>query len=85
MEARRWTTAALTSLLLVSMGIIPAMLHAQNASFTGHVTDPTGAVIGAARVVIHDQNTNVVSATKSNSAGIYAVPYLIPGTYTITV
>ena len=60
-------------------------LLAQNASFTGHVTDSTGAVVRGAQIVVHDQNTNVESSTATNSAGVYEVPYLNPDKYTLTV
>jgi hypothetical protein len=60
-------------------------LFAQNASFTGHVTDSTGAVVQGAQIVVHDQSTNVESSTKTNRAGVYEVPYLAPDKYTLTV
>lgn len=72
-------------LLAMATALYPITAFAQNASFTGHVTDPTGAIVPGARVTIHNQKTNVVSGTKTNTAGIYTVPYLIPGTYTISV
>jgi hypothetical protein len=72
-------------LLALIIASCPIAAWAQNATFTGHVLDPTGAVVPNARVIIHNEKTNVVSTTKTNSAGIYTVPYLIPGTYTISV
>jgi hypothetical protein len=53
--------------------------------FTGHVLDSTGAVIPAARVVVHNQATGVDAKTVTTNTGDYTVTYLIPGTYDITV
>jgi hypothetical protein len=52
--------------------------------FTGHVLDSTGALIPAAEVVAHNQASGVDTRTVTTSQGVYTVPYLIPGTYTIT-
>jgi len=53
--------------------------------FTGHVLDPTGAVIPGAQVVVHNQATGVDTKTYTTGSGDYTVTYLIPGTYDITV
>jgi hypothetical protein len=71
--------------MFVMAGLSSTKLLAQNASFTGHVTDPTGAVVRGAHVVVHDLSTNVESTTVTNSAGVYEVPYLTPDKYTLTV
>lgn len=51
--------------------------------FTGHVLDSTGAAIPAADVVVHNQATDVDTKTITTRQGVYTVPYLTPGTYTI--
>ncbi|WP_187290181.1 TonB-dependent receptor [Terriglobus saanensis] len=53
--------------------------------FTGHVVDPSGAVIPAAQVTIHNQATGVDVTTTTTSTGLYSAPYLTPGAYDITV
>jgi hypothetical protein len=53
--------------------------------FTGHVLDPTGAVIPDAQVTIHNEATSVDAKTTTTHDGLYTVPYLTPGTYDITV
>lgn len=53
--------------------------------FTGHVLDSTGAVVPGAEVVVHNEATGVDVKTVTTSTGAYTVPYLIPGTYDITV
>jgi hypothetical protein len=56
-----------------------------NATISGHVTDPTGAAIPNASVVIANDTTGVTSAVVTNAAGYYVATFLKPGTYTITV
>jgi hypothetical protein len=52
--------------------------------FTGRVLDSTGAVIPGAQVVVHNQATGVVANSVTTNEGVYTVPYIIPGTYSIT-
>jgi hypothetical protein len=54
-------------------------LHAQlstQATITGTVTDPTGAVVSGATVTLTDDATKVSTVTKTNSDGVYIVPDL---------
>jgi hypothetical protein len=71
-------------LMLVASALSPA-LYAQNATFTGHVTDSSGAVIPKARVTVLNQDTGVSTPTVSTGSGVYTVPYLAPGHYSVSV
>lgn len=51
----------------------------------GTVTDPSGAVIPSARVVLVNQGTNLTHETVTNSAGSYAIRSLPVGRYNLTV
>jgi hypothetical protein len=64
-----------------------SMLHAQEfrATITGRVTDASGAVIAGAKVNVTNQATNQTASTVSDTAGLYTVPLLQPGTYTVGV
>lgn len=75
----------LCAIFLAIVVICPTM-NAQDARGTiiGRVIDSSGAVIPAADVRATNVATGVVASTKSNEAGIYTVPYLIPGTYSVT-
>lgn len=55
------------------------------ATITGSVTDPSGAAIPGASVVAKHLATNLETKTTTNEAGIYVVPLLNTGMYTITV
>lgn len=50
-----------------------------------HVTDPTGANVPGAEVRVANIATGVNLAIKTNEAGNYTVPFLIPGVYTVAV
>jgi hypothetical protein len=62
------------------------MLAAQEsrATITGTVTDPQGAVIPNAVVVAKNLATNLEARTVTNEAGLYVLPFLNPGAYTVT-
>lgn len=60
----------------------PVLSRAQE--FTGRVTDSTGAALPKATVTVLNQKTNVTISTKTTGAGVYTVPYLVPGLYTVT-
>jgi hypothetical protein len=54
-------------------------------TISGAVTDPTGAVVPGASVEVRETQTGTLNKTTSDSAGQYVVPFLQPGTYTITI
>jgi hypothetical protein len=57
-----------------------------NATIRGQVLDSTGALVPNAQVVILNKNTGVtVFNGKTDSAGAFVAPQVIPGTYKITV
>ncbi|MFT4113477.1 TonB-dependent receptor domain-containing protein [Silvibacterium sp.] len=59
-----------------------AALHAQE--FTGHVSDASKAVIPKALITVHNELTNETLQTITTGAGDYTIPYLKPGTYSVT-
>ena len=54
-------------------------------SITGLVTDPSGAAVPAAKVVVQNQGTNAATDTVTNEAGQYNLPNLPVGVYSISV
>jgi hypothetical protein len=72
--------------LLVISPILPPALGQQDARGTvvGRVVDSTGAVIPGAEVRVTNVATGVAASAQTNESGLYAAPYLIPGTYTVT-
>ncbi len=78
--------AAWCTLPSVVPGIGVAYAQNTNATIRGQVLDSTGALVPNARVVILNKNTGVtVFNGKTDSAGAFVAPQVIPGTYKITV
>ena len=64
-----------------------ASLHAQttNGSIEGSVTDPSGGAVAGASVTARNMDTGLTQATTTTQAGIYSLPNLPPGRYSVTV
>jgi len=54
-------------------------------SITGHVTDPSDAVIPGAKVIAENAATSVKTSTETNASGVYTIRFLPIGTYTMTI
>lgn len=53
-------------------------------SVMGSVHDPSGAVVPGAAVTISNTATGVTMSTRTDDKGLYAFPYVQPGTYNLT-
>ena len=71
-------------LALIAFGL-PASSQVQNGEFTGLITDPSGAVINQARVLIHNLGTGFILEVRSNEDGIYKGRRTDRGRYQISV
>ena len=61
-------------------------LFAQSTgSIRGTITDPTGALVPNALVTVTNQQTGETHTFKTDAAGLYSVPSLIPGSYKVQV
>jgi hypothetical protein len=73
--------------LLVVVGLLfvtPfAPAQANRAQITGTVTDATGANVPGVVVIATNKGTNVPTKGVSNDDGIYVIPNLFPGTYSV--
>lgn len=70
-------------LLCTCRGFLPAQTG--NATLSGTVRDSSGAVIPGVDVRVTNTATGVTSETTTNQTGLYYVPNLIPGAYSIDV
>jgi Carboxypeptidase regulatory-like domain len=61
-----------------------AFAQAGRGSISGLVTDPAGAVVAGAKVVLLDRSTGATQHTVSSSAGLYTFISLNPGVYQVT-
>ena len=53
------------------------------ATLSGTVTDPSGAVVPGAHVKVHSLATGIERVIDTDSAGLYVVPSLQPGDYSV--
>jgi hypothetical protein len=74
-----------TLLLALVCAVELAYGQSDRATATGTVTDPTGAVIADAQVALSDVSTGTNFAGTTNKDGIYTIPGLPVGTYTLTI
>src|SRR5207244_3661552 len=67
--------------------LVTAITGAQEfrATLTGRVTDPQNLTIAEATVQVRNVSTGEVSSANTDSHGNFSIPFLRPGTYTVTV
>jgi outer membrane receptor protein involved in Fe transport len=73
--------------LLLLASLLAPSAKAQNSNtgeLKGAVLDSSGAVMPGVAISIKEINTGVVTPTATNQSGLYDVPFLSPGSYTVT-
>jgi len=77
----------ITSILTGALWLAGSLLWSQEfrGTITGTVTDPQGAVVPQAQIRVDQAATGSRYTTTSNSEGLFAVPFLPPGIYRVTV
>ncbi|MGA8216702.1 MAG: carboxypeptidase-like regulatory domain-containing protein [Candidatus Sulfotelmatobacter sp.] len=61
-----------------------ALAQAGRGSISGLVSDPAGALVAGAKVVLLNQETGLTQQTVTSSAGLYSFTSLNPGVYKVT-
>lgn len=82
----RWTRFTWQVFLILATAtcwLAPSASAQVRGTFTGLVNDPTGAVIPGASVTATNEGTGVSSTRKTNADGLYTIPDLQPGFYTL--
>jgi len=74
--------SALAAMLLLTTFLVASL---DRGAIRGSVTDPQGAVIPEAKVVIRNLETGVESRLSTNAAGFYLATELVPGTYLLRI
>ncbi|HJS22726.1 MAG TPA: carboxypeptidase regulatory-like domain-containing protein, partial [Pyrinomonadaceae bacterium] len=78
--------APLLSLLVIALFCASSKAQVTNAgSISGSVTDPTGAVVAGATIVLKNNQTGVENTTTTSENGTFTIAQLPRGTYTLTV
>ncbi|MDX2180780.1 MAG: carboxypeptidase regulatory-like domain-containing protein [Bryobacteraceae bacterium] len=71
--------------LLIAIAAPGAWAQVSSATLSGSVTDPSGAAVPGARIEARNVRTNVDYRTVANSEGLYVLPNLPGGQYTVRV
>jgi hypothetical protein len=71
--------------LIGVFGVGTTWAQRTTGSIGGLVQDTTGGVVQSADVEVTNQDTGITSRSQSNQAGIFLVPALQPGRYTVRV
>ena len=74
------------ALLVIALLIAPSLVAQSLVSgdLTGTVTDPSGAVVPNATVVLKNNATGATHTTTTTSSGAYRFSLLPPGSYTVS-
>jgi hypothetical protein len=78
-------TFLLAGLLIILAFGAEAPAQEARGTIQGRVLDSSGGAVPGATVEVRNVTTGVVTPTTTNTEGSYRVPFLIPGTYTVTV
>jgi hypothetical protein len=70
--------------MVAGLSAIPVLAQTFG-EITGHITDPTGAVVPGAKVTLVNTATNAVRAAVSTDSGDYTFPSVPPGVYIVRV
>ncbi len=78
-------TVGLRSALYLPLLLLAGVprLSAQTATIQGRITDPSGAVIAAARVTATNTATGIASSSLTTGSGDFTIPFLAPGVYNL--
>ena len=80
-KALRRASSALVALCLLALS---AFAQSDNASISGVVKDPSGAVVANAKVTVKNDDTAFERQAKTNTDGFYIVTNIAPGYYTVS-
>jgi Carboxypeptidase regulatory-like domain len=75
----------LAVLVCLLIGVSNQAWAQYQASITGRVTDPSGAVVPAAKVLATNLDNGFAYPTTSNSTGFFTITSVPPGNYKVTV
>jgi type 1 fimbria pilin len=82
---RRAITTLVVLLVLLIAAAPTAWSQSSTASLRGTVTDPQGAVVAGAEVVLNDPAIALSRTQKTDDRGVYQLLQVPPGTYNVSV
>jgi len=81
---RSWTCIVALALVCVAM-ITPAWAQRSDGTLRGTVVDAQGAALPGATITVTNENTGVTFTTTTSNVGVYNVPNLPIGRYTVKI
>jgi hypothetical protein len=81
--ASSWSSVVLLAVLILLPGSATQAQEFRSV-ITGQVTDPSGALIRNATVTAVNVDSGTAYSAQTSSQGVYYIPYVLPGTYTVT-
>jgi hypothetical protein len=85
MQISSFGRTAFVCLLASLFSASTAITQEFRATLSGRVTDSTGAVVVKAKVTVVEVSSKTTYAASTNNDGTYYIPYVLPGTYSVTV
>ncbi len=86
MKLKRWVLLGVALLSAVTFCALQLRAQTQTTGeITGVVTDPSGATVVKAKVVLRDNSKGTTLVAETNKDGVYHFQLLTPSTYTISV
>jgi len=86
MNPKRWFLLSIALLFVFAFSALRLPAQTQTTGeITGVVTDPSGAVVAKAKVMLKDNSKGSTQSTETNKEGVYHFELLNPSNYTITV
>jgi hypothetical protein len=76
--------ATAVSLLLVAFAF-PMFAQTPSGEISGVISDSNGSVVAGVKITLTNSATNAVRELQTNDSGLYAIPALPPGIYTLKV
>jgi hypothetical protein len=76
---------AVSVVLLALLSVSSSLAQSTFGSITGEVKDPSGAVVPGADVLVTNQGTAAVRRLTTTSGGLFTVPNLDSGTYSVRI
>ncbi len=73
------------ALLFLGLSAAVAFAQIRSGTVTGAVVDPSNSAVPDAQVTITNTGTNIANSTRTTQGGIYTLPYLETGTYSISI
>lgn len=71
--------------IVLTMSAMLAVGQEFRGTISGTVADPNGAVVAGATVTVKNRGTNVAKTVTTSDEGTFTVPFLIPGSYDVTI